>query len=232
MSWKLLGKGIGWAIGLATVATTVTAVKTKTGGPTYDPDQPRAKDGAPRPDADRDWQDARFPCEFWSPGACTETDVADWVWSYYKYGILPMQEVSADLHRDDPDNAEANLLVARGQSISEMFWQSHPGWYLPENEKDPSAPVEVADGNEMSEIQRINEDIDVVIALRKEMAALYMKLNPGKVPHGASKADIDDAKKEAEVGAGTYAAAGAVVGLGIALAFVVATNKSKQRPGG
>lgn len=209
----------------------VAAAKTKTGtGPTHDPDQPKARDGAPRPSADKDFQDLRFPCEAFVPAACTAGDVSDWVWTYYEHGILPMQKVAQDLHTQNPDNTDANLLVAQAQAITATFWQTYPGWVYPAPSDKLPPQVPVAPGNEMARIQEINAHIDGAIALRKEMVSLYGKLNQGMIPTGASPADIADQKKRDEIGAGTYAAAGAVVGLGIALAFVVATNKSKRRP--
>ena len=143
-----------------------------------------------------------------------------------------MQKVAQSLQTQNPDNTAANLLVAQAKGISDAFLQAYPGWVLPALSDKLPPQVPVAPGNEMARIQEIQTHIDGAIALRKEMVSLFGKLNPGMTPDGASPADIAQQKEDDEVGVGTYAAAGAVVGLGIALAFVVATNKSKQRPGG
>ena len=231
MGWKgaVIKNVLMWGLPVLGIAA---VTKTKVGGgPTHDPDNPRARDGAPRPSGEHDTADTLHRCESLWPNACTAKDVSDWVWTYYQHGILPMQKVAQSLQTQNPDNTAANLLVAQAKGISDAFWQMNPGWVHPAPGQ-PTPQVAVAPGNEMAVIQQIQTHIDGAIALRKEMVSLFGKLNPGMTPDGASPADIAQQKKDDEVGAGTYAAAGAVVGLGIALAFVVATNKSKQRPGG
>jgi len=228
MGWKgaAIGKVLSWGLPILGI---VAVTKTKVGGgPTHDPDQPRARDGAPRPSGKHDAMDTIHICESLVPNSCNAKDVADWVWSYYEHGIIPMQKVAESLQTANPDNTKANQLVAQAAGISSTFWQAHPGWVHPAPGK-PTPLVAVAPGNEMAAIQQIQTHIDSAIALRKEIVSLYAKLNKGMIPSGASPADIAQQKEDDEVGAGTYAAAGAVVGLGIALAFVVATNKSKQR---
>lgn len=219
---EVIKKALMWGLPLLGVAA---AAKTKGGGATYDPNQPKARDGAPRPSADKDFQDARFACESLVPGSCTAEDVQDWVWSYYMNGILPMTKVAQALSEVAPvDNEDAQYLIAQSNAVLFKFQETYPGW-TPEQ-----TTVPVATGYEFTLIQEINGNIDVAIALRKDMLREYKRISPNTVPAGATPGDVKDLQQADTGSSAPYAAAGAVVGLGIALAFVVAANNKKRQP--
>lgn len=208
---------------------TLAIFKTKVAEPgTYDADQPRARDGAPRPTGEKQIQDAAFGCEALTGKVCDGGDVQDWLHTYYTKVIVPMSKAAQALHSVAPaDNEDAQFLIAQSNAILEQFNTQYPGWQA------SWESVSVPDGSELSEIYAINEKIDVAIALKKEMLRAYGALNPGVIPAGVSPTDIPFVKEGAEsVGFVPYAAAGTILGLGVALAFVVAANQKKRRPGG
>ena len=122
----------------------------------------------------------------------------------------------------------AKFMIDKSNAILAQFKSEWTDAWLPEWKTVP-----IADGSELSKIYEINANIDVAIALKKEMLRAFGALRPGVIPAGTSPTDMNELKEGAAMaGFVPYAAAGTIVGLGIALAFVVASNKTKRRPGG
>jgi len=199
--------------------------KGKSGAQEYDPDQPTARDGAIRPGVPgrSSEQIATHKCEALIEGTCNSTDVADWVATYYEKGIEPMMRAAHSLKTVAPDDDKAQYLISQALGFQNQFRAEYPGMPpIPDN-------VYSAEGHEYEKIRQINSQIDTVITLRKEMVAAYAKAAPGKVPDGLQAEDKGILDKGNETNVGAYAAAGTVMGLGIALAFVVASNSKRKK---
>lgn len=219
---KMLTWGIPIIGGLA-------VFKTKASEPgSHNPDHPRSRDGAPRPTGEKQLLDITHGCEALTGKACDGNDVQDWLHTYYTKVLIPMSKAAQALYSVAPaDDEPVQFMLAQSNAILAEFEAQYPGW-------EPEwTTVSIPDGAELSEIYAINEKIDVSIALRKDMLRAYGALNPGVIPTGISPTDIPFVKEGAsDAGFVPYAAAGTIAGLGIALAFVVANNKTKRKPGG
>jgi hypothetical protein len=203
----------------------VALFKTKGGGSAgyIDPDHPDSCKGAPPPSgADKQVKDVRHLCETWDDAQCDTNDVRDWACQYEKE-VNSMSSIAQQLSAKSEEvgsvSDNTRSLIPQSNSILEDYSQNYSGF-----DERTWAP-----GTEAAEIWRINEGIAAAIKVRKAMLVEYGRIAPGSIPTGVNPSEIPNVTEGAEeVPVAAYATGGAVLGLGIALAFVVASNQKKK----
>jgi hypothetical protein len=187
----------------------------------YDPEESRARDGAPRPGGEKGVRDAMYLCETTGKG-CDASDLRDWLHTYRRE-IDETQDLARNLARvASSGDSESLQLLGQLQEVDRNFQATYgAGW------RAFSIPGGGA-AQYFEEIQKVNQRQDALYSLAKKINLRIYDLRPGHVMAGYD----GPLQPPPPINATPYVAAGAVAGLGLALAFVMASNKKKASRSG